>query len=207
MKQFYTYLHCRPDGTPFYVGKGGGYRRYRIARNHNPHHSNILAKYGKENIKVYVFYCDSEQQAFSDEIHQISQLNREGFNLCNMTTGGDGATGKIMSESAKRKIGLASKGNKYALGFKHTTESKQKMSMSQTGRVQTEETKQKISKAKKGHKKGMTGKKLTEEQKAKIATKATGRIHTLESLLKMSAAKKNKPWTEARRKAHANKHE
>ena len=21
-KQFYTYLHCKPDGTPFYVGKG-----------------------------------------------------------------------------------------------------------------------------------------------------------------------------------------
>jgi hypothetical protein len=21
MKQFYTYLHCKPDGTPFYEGK------------------------------------------------------------------------------------------------------------------------------------------------------------------------------------------
>jgi hypothetical protein len=37
MAQFYTYLHCKPDGTPFYVGKGSG-KRSNFMYDRNPHH-------------------------------------------------------------------------------------------------------------------------------------------------------------------------
>ena len=90
--QFYTYLHCKPDGTPFYVGKGSGRRAHEFQRR-NRHHEFIVQKYGRKNIKVFIFACESEEQAFSDEIHQISQLRKEDIKLTNVSGGGEGATG------------------------------------------------------------------------------------------------------------------
>lgn len=105
--QFYTYLHCKPDGSPFYVGKGSGNRAFDLRRR-NPHHSNIITKYGRENIKVFVFPCDSEIEALSDEILQISQLRREGHELANQTDGGDGVSNP--PDLVRKKIGSGQRG-------------------------------------------------------------------------------------------------
>ncbi len=128
MKQFYTYLHCKPDGMPFYVGKGNYGRAYEFMSGRNRHHKNIVAKYGKENIGVFVFPCDSEEQAFSDEKQQIAQLRRDGYVLANQTDGGEGKSGCIASKEAREKISASLIGNKHTLGHKHTKESKKKMS-------------------------------------------------------------------------------
>lgn len=127
-KQFYTYLHCKPNGDPFYVGKGSGKRASNFYKR-NAHHKAIVAKYGKSNIGVYVFCCDSEQEAFADEIHQIAQLRSEGLILANVTNGGDGVSGlsKPVSEPQKEKLRITSLGNKNALGWRHTPESLKKM--------------------------------------------------------------------------------
>lgn len=64
--QFYTYLHCKPNGDPFYVGKGcdtGSGRRSHAFGQRTKHHKNVVAKYGRDNIKVFVFPCESEAQA------------------------------------------------------------------------------------------------------------------------------------------------
>src|ERR1019366_7111100 len=90
--QFYTYLHCRPNGEPFYVGKGHGVRAKKFSKR-SDYHKHIVQKHGKENIRIFIFPCDSEQQAFADEIQTIAQLRKEGFNLCNLTDGGEGSTG------------------------------------------------------------------------------------------------------------------
>ena len=77
--KYYTYLHCKPTGEPFYVGKGcnvGGRRSHNFSQR-SQHHKNIVAKYGKANIGIFVFNCDSEAQAFADEIQQIAQLRRD----------------------------------------------------------------------------------------------------------------------------------
>ena len=65
--------------------------------------------------------------------------------------------GKHLSEETRKKIGSASKGNKYALGYKHSEEAKNKISEAMKGeknsfygRHHTEETKNKISEAQKG---------------------------------------------------------
>lgn len=108
-RRFYTYLHCRPDGTPFYVGKGRGRRAYSLVRR-NPHHKNIVAKYGKENIVVLVFYCYSERQALKDEIQMIAQLRREGHVLTNKTDGGDGVSNP--TNEVRIKIGSGQRGKK-----------------------------------------------------------------------------------------------
>lgn len=133
---FYTYLHCRPNGDPFYVGKGRGKRCFNFSRR-NPHHKNIVAKYGAENIGVFVFECASERQAFDDEIHQIKQLRAEGFVLANITDGGDGVSGLSKKISDKQKALLSKKmmGNKNALGYRHTPESLMKLSEAQRNRA------------------------------------------------------------------------
>ncbi len=109
-RQFYTYLHCKPDGTPFYVGKGFGNRALNLTRRRNPFHQAIVAKYGKENIRVFVFECDSEERALSDEIIQIADLRRAGYNLCNQTEGGDGVSNP--SPDVRKRIGAGQRGKK-----------------------------------------------------------------------------------------------
>lgn len=139
MKQYYTYLHCKPDGTPFYVGKGSGRRSKYFGVQRSEHHRNIVAKYGKENILIYIFPCDSEAQALADEMQQIRQLRADGYDLINISIGGEsGATGAhwTLSEETKAKQGAAKIGNKNGLFGK-----------SRTGKINTEEHRAKLSAA------------------------------------------------------------
>jgi hypothetical protein len=105
-EEFYTYLHCKPDGTPFYVGKGCKSKQPRSHNfnNRTKFHKNIVEKYGKSNIQVFVFYCDSEKQAFNDEKQQILQFRNEGFKLVNLTDGGEGTCGLKPSKEKSLKV-------------------------------------------------------------------------------------------------------
>ncbi len=75
---FLTYIHARPDGRIFYVGKGTSARVSKIDSHHNPHHSNIVAKYGRKNILVGKMECSSEEIAFELEKGLIKCLRRSG---------------------------------------------------------------------------------------------------------------------------------
>jgi|WetSurMetagenome_2_1015567.scaffolds.fasta_scaffold75947_2 hypothetical protein len=131
MKTFYTYLHCKPDLTPFYVGKGTLKRCYEIKRSRNQHHQNIVAKYGQENIHVIVFKKDSEESAFKSEIRLIKMLRNAGFELCNKTDGGEGSSGcKFPPKSPEWCANHSAK----MKGRKASAETKAKMSVAQTGR-------------------------------------------------------------------------
>lgn len=106
MTQFYVYLHCKPNGDPFYVGKGDRKRSKQFTMR-NFMHSNITAKYGRENINVFAFPCGSEQDAFDGEMQTIAQLRREGYTLANFTDGGEGGTGHtgpVHTDEAKESI-------------------------------------------------------------------------------------------------------
>lgn len=113
MSVFYTYLHCRPDGSPFYVGKGTGRRARQFTKHRNNHYKNIVLKYGRANIQIFVFPCDSEEQAFSDEMHHIAQLRSAGYDLCNMTDGGEGCSGSKRSDETRAKMSVAMLGKSY----------------------------------------------------------------------------------------------
>lgn len=149
-QRFYTYLHCRPDGVPFYVGKGAGDRSHRFT-GRNRHHQNIVAKHGAENIGVFVFPCASEDEAFADEIQQIAQLRADGYRLVNQTNGGDGVSGRLASQETRAILSTKKLGNKSALGSKggntsglnflgkhHSQESKAKISATKKGKPWTE---------------------------------------------------------------------
>jgi hypothetical protein len=52
--KFYTYLHCRPNGDPFYVGKGcdnsGHSRRsHTFGTGRNKLHKAVVAEHGREH--------------------------------------------------------------------------------------------------------------------------------------------------------------
>lgn len=157
MTQFYTYLHCKPDLTPFYVGKGHDSihngRRSHNFKNRSNHHKRIVAKYGEENIIVMVFKKDSEESALKSEIRLIKMLRNAGFKLANYTDGGEGVmmkpsieTRKKISQSltgythtfeARTKMSIAQKGNKKSVGRPCAPETRARISASCKGRPAT----------------------------------------------------------------------
>ena len=60
--------------------------------------------------------------------------------------------GKLISEEHKKKVSEASKGNKHALGYRHSKETRKKISDAHKGKHRSDETKKKIAEANKGNK-------------------------------------------------------
>lgn len=118
---FYAYIHCRPDGRPFYVGKGCDGRAFKMIRR-NSYHNNIVAKYGSENILVGILTCSSEDISFELEKGIIKCLRRSGIKLANMTEGGEGVSGYKHSEDVKIRL------RKLTTGRRHTEDWKKSMS-------------------------------------------------------------------------------
>lgn len=98
-----------------------------------------------------------EEDAIDYESYWINQFFCWGFNLTNMTSGGEGRSSYKMPDSTKLKISLANKGNK------HTEESKNKMSKSKTGVKWRFDLKRK-----ENHRNALLGRKVSQETKNKI---------------------------------------
>lgn len=183
MKQFYTYIHAKPDYTPFYVGKGYG-RRATYFFSRNPHHKNITKKYGEKNILIGKIECSSEEIAFELEVGLIKCLKRMGVKLVNMTDGGEGRSGSVASEETRRKMRAVRLGKKLP---PRSVEYRAKASAARKGKPGHPHSKESLAKLVANHK-GFTGKKHSEESKAKIGSASIGKKHTEEALAKMRAA-------------------
>lgn len=108
---FYVYVLLRPsDMSPCYIGKGKN-RRFsdhaRLgSRHYNKHLAHIIKNAGGKVPHKIVFETNDEAAAFAREIELIAQYGRADLGkgtLCNMTDGGDGATGKIVSPQTRIK--------------------------------------------------------------------------------------------------------
>jgi len=101
MAECYVYAFCKPDGVPYYIGKGTGGRVNQTA-NRPLVVRRYINKYGK-NTKI-IDKDISESQAFELEVFLISELGRlddkTGI-LLNLTNGGEGSSNP--SESSREK--------------------------------------------------------------------------------------------------------
>ena len=177
--QFYIYVHCKPTGMPFYVGKGHGNRAYNLTR--KEWHAHVVEKYGIENIQIFVHVCESEAHAYICERWLISYGRAHKWPLVNLTDGGEGCSGLPCSPEKKAKLSAASLGNKNMVGRHHSAE-----------------TRLKISRAKNGKPSWNKGKKFSAESREKMSIakkgkpnyKLRGRKHSAETIAKMSSVRK-----------------
>jgi len=100
-KSFYAYTHSRPDGSVFYVGKGVGRRAWWFKQGRNPHHRSIIEKHGAANIIVTIYGCVNESAAFELEKELIAKYLALGVRLANQTAGGEGASGRPISDKVR----------------------------------------------------------------------------------------------------------
>ena len=140
--EFYVYEYIRADTMePFYVGKGKGDRFLDIR--HRSKYFKMISDKMKIIVNILIDKL-TEEEAFGIECWYINEYKYVyGYNLCNISDGGDGVSGVKRSEETKLKIGKANKGKRK--GCKLSEETKKKMSISKIGGKRSEETKKKMS--------------------------------------------------------------
>lgn len=109
MERYFVYTLARSDTTAvFYVGKGSRRRErdhvMEARKGHKCPKCSVIRKLlrgGETILYDIIFRTDDEQKAFAVEIETIARYGRE--NLCNLTDGGDGASGNRQSAETIEK--------------------------------------------------------------------------------------------------------
>lgn len=170
----YVYQHIRLDTNEvFYIGIGK--TKYRVfdkrSRNKYWHHIVNKAGYRIDIIAEGITW----EEACQKEKELIEYYGRKDLGLgplVNMTEGGEGTLGRIMSEMTKQK----------RYGKKLSEETKQRISNAQKGKkrkLHSEETRKKMSNSKIGkkrpeHSAKLKGKKQSDQTKQKLSDKLKG---------------------------------
>lgn len=207
--EFYVYILSKPDGTPFYVGKGGGIRivmHERQAKTAARSHKlsvirKIWADDGHVGYGIVAFYSD-ERDALAKEVELIKTIGRVRYGgpLTNVTDGGDGVIGLEITPEMRANLRAA------MTGKKKTPEHIAKVAASNRGRVRGPEFSERLSNilrspdinAKLVEAWSRRGP-MSEETRAKISTSKTGSKASAETRAKMSAARMGrKPTPETR---------
>jgi len=141
------------------------WKRHKSLTSDSPALKNAFKKYGIDAF-VFTHVCDAFDFEAACDIERmlITQHNTKSPNGYNLTDGGEGRSGSLVSNETKAKLSNAGKGKR------HTDESKLKMSQAQKGRKLSEEHKKKIALA-------HTGKRMTDEQKAKLPKRVFSEEH------------------------------
>jgi hypothetical protein len=144
---FYVYVLARPDGKPFYVGKGTGKRIFKhdFEARHgcSCHKCNIIRKIwrnGGEVQRYIMLETNNEQEAFDYEIELIALYGLS--TLANRTAGGEGPSNP--KDETREKMRAAKQGRSLPLAHR------KRIGLSHRGRKQTPEWIAKRSNAKRG---------------------------------------------------------
>lgn len=154
MNEFYVYQYRDPITKSIrYIGKGKGNRYLPNSHNHG-YCGNWINSLKKQGMKPIIEFPEkdlTEKEAFALERKLIKRAKEEGHPLTNLTDGGEGLS-----------------------GFKHSEESKKKMSELAIGKTHTDETKKKLSISGKGRPGFWTGKSLSEDHKNRLSESHKG---------------------------------
>ena len=179
--RFYVYAHFIPNQeVPFYIGKGTADRAYQ-KWNRNPWWKRIVNKYGLE-IKLLEEGL-THKQANELEIKLIAQFGRKDIKtgcLVNLTDGGEGFVGMLVTDSHKKHNSQALK----LLGEKHPAK---------------RESWKKYMREHNPAKKDSVRKKISENNSMNnpaTRSKLVGRKHTIESRTQISEANRKRVRTE-----------
>ena len=174
---FYIYVIQNKITNKIYVGKAANpedrWSKHRIyakgGKDKYPDHFQYLhasiAKHGADQFTFQVIEeFDDETDCFEAEKFWIQFFRSwdKGYGY-NLTAGGEGAAGRILSDETKNKIRIK------AIGRLHTEETKNKISEAGILRINSPETRQRISDSNKGRK-------LTEEQAAANSLRQRGEL-------------------------------
>lgn len=141
---------------------GNGYR-------HCPAMYKCIKKYGWNNIEKELLFdnlTEDEAKLLEKELIKYYKSFDKKFGY-NLTEGGDGVSGRKLSEKQKEYI------RKINSGKKLTEEQKEKIRQANLGKHHSEQTKRKMSESHKGHKYSL-GTKLSEERKRQISERQKG---------------------------------
>lgn len=148
---YYVYVLARPNGTPFYVGKGAGRRIFGHENEAKTgcqcHKCRVIRKIwrnGGEVQRYTMLTTMDECEAFTYECELITLYGRK--TLCNKTDGGEGASGcpNPKSKETRKRISETLKGRPLAphvyeqfksvnIGRKYTQERIDKVAMANSG--------------------------------------------------------------------------
>lgn len=194
MSNFYIYMYLDLDNVPFYIGKGKN-NRYKVQNHLKKHNTNAflkskIRKVGTKNVKIHFLHKDiTEEESFSWERYWIKYIGRrdkgEG-SLCNLTDGGEGPSGYIHTNEARRKMCETHEGEKNSMyGKSHTKETRQKISAFHKGKKISDETREKMGESAMGHT-------CTDKVKQKIRDAIKGIPKSEEALYNMRMAQKKR---------------
>jgi hypothetical protein len=192
----YLYRHIRLDTNEiFYIGIGSNinYKRAHSFKDRNMFWKNII---NKSEYRVEIVLDDlTWEEACEKEKEFIALYGRRDLSkgsLCNLTNGGEGASGITFSEDRRKELSKKYSGRQNPFyGKKHSkktietltylaqnrsSETNKKISNKNKNKTLPEEVKLKISESTKGSKNHFYKKVHTEESKRKISEKAKGRV-------------------------------
>jgi len=106
---YYTYAWLREDRTPYYIGKGIRNRAYSLHRR-----GDIYMSPPPKDRVIFLKKNLTEFDAYKHENYIISilGLKSEGGILINLSYGGEGSSGRVLSEETKNKIRQKNKNKK-----------------------------------------------------------------------------------------------
>lgn len=188
---FFVYFHTTESGSLFYVGKGQKHNywdgncefgRAESERSRSSFWWNVRRKHGLKSFIIEEF--ENEKEAFYWEKFYIKLIGRRDLGtgcLTNLTDGGDGVTGCIISEESKskRRESLKKAWAEGKFENRFTEEVKARISQNNSARIFTEKMRKGI---------GIGNKRL---RKSYIAiNRKTGEKQQFESLTELRATLK-----------------
>lgn len=187
------YLRTNLINGKQYVGQANDYERREYEWKHAKHYAGQLInrardKYKIDNFKTEILKeCGTQDELNQWEQYYIKELNTKYPNGYNLTDGGGGISGFKHSEETKKKISEIQIGKESPMkGKHHTEEAKKKLSESLKGRIVW-------NKGLKGAQVAWNkGKHHTEEARKKMSEALKGKHHSEEWKNKISVSLKGK---------------